>query len=166
MTRFNLSVDINMVMWSRVVMGFGMGMVFVPLTSMAFATIKKEEMSNATSIFSLLRNLAGSFGIAFMTTFLARRAQFHQFRFSERLNPFNAQYQAAVHKAMVVSGFKTGTASPMAANGMIYKQLMIQSNLFAFIDAFFFATVIMLCVLPIVFLLRTPKHAATDVIVH
>ena len=41
---------------------------------------KKEDMANASAIYNLLRNLGGSFGVAFITTMIARRAQFHQVR--------------------------------------------------------------------------------------
>ncbi|MBF0494047.1 MAG: DHA2 family efflux MFS transporter permease subunit [Candidatus Omnitrophica bacterium] len=159
MIHFNLYVEMSAIIWSRVLMGFGMGMVFVPLTALAFSTIKKEEMGNATSIFSILRNIAGSFGIAFMTTVLARRAQFHQARFSENLNPFNPAYQMGVHKAMNVIAVKTAHASVPGANAVIYKQLMQQSNLYAFLDAFYIATVILLCVMPLILLLKRPKQS-------
>ncbi|MCX5706093.1 MAG: DHA2 family efflux MFS transporter permease subunit [Candidatus Omnitrophica bacterium] len=158
MSRFNVYIDFNTVAFSRIIMGFGMGMVFVPLTSLAFSTIKKEEMGNATSIFSLLRNIAGSFGIAIMTTLLARRAQFHQFRLSEQLNPFDQRYQLGVNKAMAVLWYKTGTESVSGANGVIYQQLIKQSNLFSFTDAFYFSTLLMLCIIPVVFLLKRPKN--------
>ncbi|MFA5275387.1 MAG: hypothetical protein WC417_00630 [Candidatus Omnitrophota bacterium] len=46
-----------------------------------------------------------------MTTILARRAQFHQFRLSGQLNPFNMRYQLGLSKAMAVLGDKTGEAS-------------------------------------------------------
>ena len=157
MTQFNLSVDFNIIAWSRVIMGFGMGLVFIPLTTMAFSTIKKEEMGNATSIFNLTRNLAGSFGVAFMTTLLARRAQFHQFRLIEHLNPFDPRYQMGVHKAMAVLQAKAGVANELAANGLIYRQLLKQSSLFSFIDAFHFSTVMLIFILPLVLLLKRPK---------
>ena len=147
-------------------MGFGLGMVFVPLTSLAFSTIKKEEMGNATSIFSLLRNIAGSFGIAIMTTLLARRAQFHQFRLSEQLNPFDLRYQLGVSKAMAVLGYKTGVASTSAANGVIYQQLMQQATLFSFTDAFYLSTMLLLCVIPFVFLLKSPNNLGKPIAVH
>ena len=143
-----------------------MGFVFVPLMSMAFANIKKEEMGNATSIFSLVRNIAGSFGIAIITTLLARRAQFHQFRFTEHLNPFDAKYQFSMYKAASILGAKTGGANNMAANGLIYQQLIKQSNLFSFTDVFYFSTIIMLCVIPLVFLLKRPKNSDTVVMAH
>ena len=147
-------------------MGIGMAMVFIPLQTMAFATIPKEEMGNATSIFSLLRNLAGSIGIAFMTTALAQRAQFHQFRLSERLQPFDPGYQMGIQKAMAVLKMKTGAASYSAANGLIYQQLMKEAMLRSFNDAFFLSTVIMVCILPVVFLLKRPDHSVADIAAH
>ena len=166
MSRFNLYIDFGIVSLSRILMGVGMGFVFVPLMSMAFANIKKEEMGNATSIFSLVRNIAGSFGIAIITTLLARRAQFHQFRFTEHLNPFDAKYQFSMYKATSILGAKTGGVNNMAANGLIYQQLIKQSNLFSFTDVFYFSTIIMLCVVPLVLLLKRPKNADTGVMVH
>jgi DHA2 family multidrug resistance protein len=166
MTRFNLYIDYNSIAWSRIVMGIGMAMVFIPLQTMAFATIPKEEMGNATSIFSLLRNLAGSVGIAFMTTLLAQREQFHQFRLSERLQPFDSRYQMAMQKAMVVLKAKTGAVSNFAANGLVYQQLMKEATLRSFNDAFYLSTVIMICSLPIVFLLKRPINPEVDIMGH
>ena len=166
MSQFNLNVDFNIVAFPRIIMGVGLGFIFVPLASMAFATITKEAMGNATSIFSLLRNIAGSFGVAVMTTILARRAQFHQFRFAEGLNPFDPQYQSGVYKAMGVLGDKTGSANSSAANGLIYQELMKQSNLFSISDAFYLSAIIMLCIVPLVFFLKQPKHTDVSVPVH
>lgn len=166
MARFNLAVNFDIIIWSRIVFGIGMAMVFIPLTSMAFASIKKEEMGNATSSFNLLRNIAGSFGIAFMTTLLARRAQFHQARFAEQLNPFDMHYQMGMGKAAAVLAAKTGGATSAAANGVIYQGLMKQSNLFAFNDAFHMSAMIALCVLPLVFLLKRPKSGSSPAAVH
>ncbi len=166
MTRFNLSVDYDIIAWSRIVMGVGMGMIMVPLMTMAFATIKKEEMANATSIFSLIRNIAGSFGVAIMTTILARRAQFHQARLSEQLNPYDTHYQLGLNKAMSVLGAKAGPVSEHAANGLIFQQLMRQANLFSFNDAFHVASIMMICVVPLVFLLKRPRHDVPGPVIH
>jgi len=165
MARFNLSIDYSVILWSRIVMGVGMGMIFIPLMTVAFTTISKEHMGNATSIFNLLRNIAGSFGIAFMTTILARRAQFHQFRFIEHLNPFDMKYQIAMQKAHAVLAAK-GQASSQAENGLIYQELMRQSHLFAFTDAFYMGAVIILCVIPLIFLLKRPTHVAVPSALH
>jgi len=157
MSQFNLYVDFDTVALSRIIMGLGMGFVFIPLTSMAFATVKKEEMGNATSIFNLLRNIAGSFGVAIMTTLLVRRAQFHQFRFIEHLSPFDRRYQMGMYNASSILQAKAGLSSESAGRALIYQQLMKQSSFFSFTDAFYFATAIMLCIVPLVFLLKRQK---------
>ena len=50
--------------------------------------IRKEKMGNATSIYNLMRNIGGSFGIATMTTFLARRSQVHQNQLISHITPY------------------------------------------------------------------------------
>jgi MFS transporter, DHA2 family, multidrug resistance protein len=164
MATFNLNVDYSVILLSRIIMGLGMGMIFIPLMTVAFTTISKEHMGNATSIFNLLRNIAGSFGIAFMTTVLARRAQFHQFRFIEHLNPFDMKYQIALQKARAVLAAKG--QSPQGGNGLIYQELMRQAHLFAFTDAFYLGAVIILSVLPLIFLLKRPAGAAATAGLH
>ena len=93
MSNFNLSADFPTVIWPRVVLGIGMGFFFIPLTTLTMSGVKKEEMANASAIYNLVRNLGGSFGVAFVTTILSRRAQFHQAHLVENLTPFDRQYQ-------------------------------------------------------------------------
>jgi MFS transporter, DHA2 family, multidrug resistance protein len=159
-SHFNLAVDFWMVIIPRVYLGLGMALVFVPLTSMAFSTIRKEEMSNATSIFSLNRNISGSFGIAFITTMLARRAQFHQARFTEQLSSFDMRYQMAMHKAEAVMG----AHNVAGAKAVVYTQLMQQSNLNAFVDTFYLTAIIMCCVVPLVIFLKQPVHNSAGMV--
>ena len=60
------------VYWPRVIQGFGLGFIFVPLTTLMLASIPKPELSSATGVSLLLRQVGGSFGIAILTTLLAR----------------------------------------------------------------------------------------------
>ena len=59
MSLFNLNADFNTIIWPRVVLGVGMGFLFIPLTTMTMANVKKEDMANASAIYNLLRNLGG-----------------------------------------------------------------------------------------------------------
>ena len=111
MSLFNLNADFNTIIWPRVVLGVGMGFLFIPLTTMTMANVKKEDMANASAIYNLLRNLGGSFGVAFITTMIARRAQFHQVRIVEHLTPFDAAYQAASSKAAQLFQYRGVPAS-------------------------------------------------------
>ncbi len=159
MSAFNLYIDFNTVGLSRIIMGIGLGFVFVPLASMAFSTVSKEHMGNATSIFNLLRNISGSFGVAVMTTLIARRMQFHQFRLTEQLNPLDYHYQIGMHQAKAVLEATGAAVNNSAAHGIIYRQLIRQANLFSFNDAFYVSTIILLCVIPVVLLLKGTKNA-------
>jgi hypothetical protein len=58
--------------------GFGISFLFVPIGNTGTATVRNEEMGNATAIFNLLRNIGGSIGISVAQTELVRRACFHQ----------------------------------------------------------------------------------------
>jgi DHA2 family multidrug resistance protein len=157
MSSFSLQTDLDAILWSRIVMGFGLSFVFIPMVTMTLSGVPKEEMGYATAIFNLLRNLGGSFGVAFITTIVARRAQFHQARFAENLTPFHLPYRAAGQFAGRV--LQSKGVSPAAADGIIYQRLIRESNMMAFRDTFFFSAVIMISVLLLVFFLKRPKGA-------
>ena len=163
MSRFNLSADFLTILWPRVVLGIGMGFLFIPLTTLTLSTVKKEDMGNATAIYNLLRNLGGSFGVAFVTTILARRAQFHQFRLVDRLTPFDPNLQIAAQQSARVLQYKgaaEGAQSHYGGLGVIYNQLIRQASMMSYNDAFWLISMIMICILPLVLLMRRGKGAA------
>jgi DHA2 family multidrug resistance protein len=159
MSQFSLSADFSTIIWPRVVLGVGMGFLFIPLTTMTMARVSKEDMGNATSIYNLLRNLGGSFGVAFVTTMIARKAQFHQFRLVESLTPFDSTYQIAVDRSaqlMQNKGFPPGLAEH-AGVASIYRELLRQASMLSFNDAFHLLSLFMILILPLVFLMRKGK---------
>jgi MFS transporter, DHA2 family, multidrug resistance protein len=158
MSRFNLTTDFWTFVWPRVALGFGMGMTFIPLTTLTLSHIPRERMTEASSLYNLLRNLGGSVGIAFTTTMLSRRAQFHQTRLVENLSPFDPAYVISHDR---ISSFLTGKGLPAGgADGLMYRELVRQSTTLAFSDAFLSICLLMLCMLPLVLLMqRTPAAA-------
>jgi len=156
MSGFNLQADFYTVMWPRVVLGFGMGFIFVPITNLTLSHIRKENMGNATAMFNLLRNLGGSFGVALVTTMVARRAQFHQVRLVEHLTPFDHAYQWSIAhiQSYLHMGGVPDTLAPQGALGVIYRDLIRQATMLAFNDAFHLLYISLLCVLPLVFLMK------------
>jgi DHA2 family multidrug resistance protein len=166
MSLFNLQADFHAVLWPRVIMGFGIGFLFVPLTTVTMSGVDKEQMGNATAIFNLLRNLGGSFGVAFVTTLLARREQFHQFRLVENLTPFNLNYQTAVPQVQQFLRYQ-GLASPVPGQGVvgvIYNNLLQQAAMLSFNDCFFVVSIMMALVLPFVLLMKRPREGTRQVI--
>jgi DHA2 family multidrug resistance protein len=159
MSNFNLNADFYTVIWPRVVLGIGMGFFFIPLTTMTMAGIKKEDMGNASAIYNLLRNLGGSFGVAFVTTILARRAQFHQARLVEHLTPFDRDYQIFSGQSSQFLEYKgvVSSLSEQGGLGIMYKELLRQSSMLSFNDAFYLVCIMMICILPLVLLMRRGK---------
>ena len=162
MSHFNLHADFNTLLWPRVVLGVGMGFLFIPLTTLTLSTIKKEDMGNATAIYNLLRNLGGSFGVAFVTTVLSRRAQTHQTHLVEHLTPFDGNYQAALHQTTQALQYRgLGEVSAQQGGlGAIYNELLRQASMLSFNDAFHLISIIMICILPLVLLMRRGKGPA------
>jgi DHA2 family multidrug resistance protein len=162
MSQFNLMADFNTIIWPRIVLGVGMGFLFIPLTTMTMSSVKKEDMANASAIYNLLRNLGGSFGVAFVTTILARRAQLHEVRLAEHLTPFDINYQIAQQKASQLLQYR-GLDPSMADQGslgMIYGRLIKQASMMAFNDAFYLLSIFMICIIPLVFLMKKGKTEA------
>ena len=163
LTKINTGVGLEFIFWSRIVMGVGMAFAFIVLTNLSLSGMRKEQMGYATSIFNLVRNLGGSFGVAFVTTMLARRAQFHQARLTEGLNPFDPQYQLAMQR---LTHLPEISGSTQLAQGLIYQQAVKQANVFAFQDVFFLCMVILLGVTPLAKFLRKINSQGQTVSAH
>lgn len=164
MSRFNTTSDFWTFVWPRAVLGLGMGLTFIPLTTMTLSHIPKEHMTEATSLYNLLRNLGGSVGIAFATTMLSRRAQFHQVRLSEHISPFDSVYQIFHDKMAAFLGAQG--MPPSAADGLIQRELMRQAMTLAFTDAFLMICILILSVLPLVFIMQRPGSTRKTTGVH
>ncbi len=61
------------VFWPRLVQGFALGFLFVPLTTISLSDVPRGELAGATGVLTLLRQLGGSLGIAILTTLLTHR---------------------------------------------------------------------------------------------
>ncbi len=157
MSNFNLTTDFWSFVWPRVTLGLGMGLTFIPLTTMTLSHIPKENMTEASSLYNLLRNLGGSVGIAFTTTILARRAQFHQTRLVEHLSPLDPGYAMAHNR--IGSYLGSQGLPPAGADGVLYRELIRQSTTLAFTDAFLIICLLILCVLPLVFIMKRAAPA-------
>jgi DHA2 family multidrug resistance protein len=160
MAGFSLAADFSSLMWPRIYLGIGMGLLFIPLTTLTLSSVPKPQMGNATAIFNLLRNLGGSFGVAFATTMFARRAQFHQSRITEHLTLFDRNFRSAVEwgREMLAGRGIPESAADGTALKMIYGQVVRQATAMGFNDAFWILSVMMACVLPLLLLMRRPDH--------
>jgi MFS transporter, DHA2 family, multidrug resistance protein len=167
MARFNLQIDFGTAVWSRMFQSLGLAFLFVPITTTAFANIPRERTSYATGLFNLARNIGGSSGIAAATTLLARRAQLHQSALVAHLTPYDFRYREALNgaaAALRTAGSPSADAA-LQAQGIVYGNMLRQSNMLAFGDAFWLMATLFLVVVPLMFFLRNVRPRSGQVVV-
>ena len=153
------------IFWYQILQGAGMSFVFVPLTTLTMEPIPREEMGYATSLYSVMRNIGSSVGISFVTTFVARRSQFHQSMLVAHVTPYDQQFRTLLGQAGNLMA--QGGSDPVTANrqGMaaIYGILQQQASLLSFVEAFHIMAILYLLCTVLIFIMKKPKHArATD----
>lgn len=82
--------------WARAFQGLGLGFLFVPMSQLAYSYIPLAKNNKASSITNLFRNLGGSFGVAFVTTMLERRTQFHHSILAQHMTPSDLNFSQSL----------------------------------------------------------------------
>jgi DHA2 family multidrug resistance protein len=148
MATFNLEVSQRTLAINGLLQGFGSGFVFLPINTAAFMTLPAQLRNEATSIYSLVRNIGTSIGIAALVTLLAQNSQRHHAELVERVTPF----QPALPPLW-------DWQTPAGA-ALLNAEISRQASLMAFIDDFWLMAVLPLCVLPVLFFLGRRRGGA------
>jgi len=163
----NLEISMNDIIVPNVAMGLAMGIIFVPLTTMAMGDLPNDQMGNASGIFNLMRNLGGSIGISAVTTMVSRGAQSHQADLARNLNATSPLFQRYMHD---ITAFMSQLGDPVAAKLKAYAMLQAllaqQATMMAYIDNFRLLGVLCLCCLPGVALMRAGRKPPGGVPMH
>jgi DHA2 family multidrug resistance protein len=142
------------------VLGFGLAMTFVPLTTVTLSSITREEMGNATGIFNLLRNIGGSVGIAVAATLLGRYSQFYQNNLVANVTPYSLKSQEkllALKQAAMARGADLLTADKVS-QFQLYGMVKRQAGILAYNRIFFIVGLAFLVIIPFLLLLRRQRH--------
>ena len=143
-------------LWPIVISGFGSGCIFVPLSTIAVAYLRNEEMGNATGLYNLLRNVGGSIGISVVNTIVARHEQTHRNELVHSLTPGRVTVQQSIEGMqhfLLVQGASPTTALHRAY-GLIGEILSSQARLWAYVDDFRYMALVCFACIPIVFALK------------
>lgn len=154
--------------WPRIVLGFGLAMIFVPLTSVTLANIPRQDMGNATGMFNLLRNIGGSVGIAMAATLLARYSQFYQNVLVANINPYSITFHqrlAELKQSLIYKGIGLSQAEHSAL-GIVYGEVRRQAGALAFNRIFFIIGLTFLVIIPLLLLLKRPSHQTDSSTLH
>ena len=150
MTSLTLGMDYWALALPRFVQGFAVGFIFVPLSTLALATIRRDKLVNATAVYGMLRNVGGSVGIAVVTTLLAQRSQFHQATLVSHVTVWDAETRAQLGRwaaHFLSQGADVFTAERRAV-AMVYRETVAQAQLLAYADDFWLLAV-MFAVVPL-----------------
>lgn len=154
----NLQISSMNIAIPNFLFGVGLGLAMIPIITLSVATLKNEQMTNASGLQNLLKNIGGAFGTSIVATLLSRGAQKHQFMLIEHLNDYATPY---AERLQAMSASFQSMVDPHTANymgqTMIYKLLMQQANLAAFIDAFRIFAVASAVIIPLILLLKNIK---------
>ncbi|MEP7241007.1 MAG: DHA2 family efflux MFS transporter permease subunit [Devosia sp.] len=151
MTGFSLQMDYWPVITTGVIQGFGMGFLFVPLSTMAFATIAPKFRADGTAMFSLVRNMGQGVGISIVTAVLASMLQVNHAELAGRIT---ATSQAVANQ---VPGLLSGNPVVVSQiNGLVAQQ----SAILSYLDDFWLMMLLSISAVPLILLLRGPKKAA------
>jgi DHA2 family multidrug resistance protein len=155
MSRFNLDASFVDIAFPRFLQGFGLGLFFVPLATATYMTIPREAMGNASGIFNLLRNLGGSFGVAFSATLLSQRAQFHQSFLVEHVTPYDPAFQIRYEQILQwLRMHHTDMANSTTVLALVYREVLRQANMLAFNDTFWILAWMTGALVPLTLLFR------------
>ncbi len=145
--------------WMLILRGLGMGMLFIPITSLSLSSLKGQQIGQGASFTGMMRQLGGSFGIAIITTYMARQNIKHKADLSSMLRLDNPAVQQRI--ANMKQGYIAKGMSPENALGSAYKSLEYsvanQAGVLSYMDVFMFIGIMFLCCIPFVLLVKQKK---------
>ena len=148
----------------RATQTLGLAFLFVPTSTISYSTMPRALNSDASSLYVMLRNVAGSIGISLATAGITERTQVRQAYLSVHLNTFNPAFNDYLHhtqQALIAMGRTVGEASSQAM-GLANQTLNLQAAVLAYRDVFAYCAIAAFCIVPLTFLFeaRTSKGAS------
>lgn len=153
MTMYNLEIDKWWLIWPVIVQGFGLGMIFVPLSTVAFSTLPKEQSAEAAGVYSLMRTVGSSVGISIATTVMTRYTQVAW----NQLGGHISLYNPAIGRYL--QGLHLNLSDP-AAIAVLAQSLANQAQMLGLLDAFKLISWSFVIMLPMVLLIGRSGHMA------
>lgn len=136
--------------------GFGMGFAMIPIVSLSVITLSNEQMTNASGLQNLLKNIGGAIGTSIVTTMITRFSQIHQANMVGHLNALNPIFIERMNTyTAALSQYTHGVTANYMAQKLLYQQLVQQATLWGFMDAFRMFGCAAIAIIPLIFLIRS-----------
>jgi DHA2 family multidrug resistance protein len=151
--------------WMLIVRGLGMGLLFMPITTLSLSTLKGRQIGQGAAFTGMMRQLGGSFGIACITVFMTRRQDMHRTNLVTKLNtddPNVQGYVSGLQHSFMAKGASFDVALRRAYSvleGTIYKQ----ASVLAYMDVFLYLGVLFLICIPFILMVRNKAGNKIDI---
>src|SRR5205085_7376282 len=151
-------MDFRTAVLIRVYQACGLPFLFVPINSVVYNGVPPEKNNQVSGIVNLARNMGGDIGIAFVTTVIARRSQFHQSRLAEHVVPSGQLFARleGIAQGLQQAGISAATATKMAY-GSLYGQLIKQAQTHAYLDVLWLLAIFTAIMVPAVLITKPVK---------
>jgi MFS transporter, DHA2 family, multidrug resistance protein len=163
---FSLDVGFWNFWWPLMLQGAGLGLIFVPLTTVTNDPVPRERMGNATSIFNLMRNIGSSVGISTVEALQFRRMQAHINVLGQHVARSSLQTQAllaGLQRTFMTRGADAVTAGRQA-QGALWGMVEQQAAMLSYNDVFRLLGGMFLIMLPLLFLMEKPKGKGSTMV--
>lgn len=156
MMDFNLLMNQNLIVVSGILQGFGIGLAYVPVSTVAFATLDPALRNEGTAFFNLQRNIGSAIGISIVQTLLTRNTQFMHERLGEHITPW--------HTGIPLYG-QTGIDTQQTMNLlMLNQQITRQASIMAYLDDYKLMMILTLVLIPLLVIIKPParRHSPAE----
>jgi len=148
--------------WSQLVRAIGQPLMILPLSSIATASIEREQAGSASGLFNMMRNLGGSVGIAALSTLLTRREQFHSERVGDAVSLYSPATQQRINQ--LTQFFTSRGSDPNTAHNQALQSLANvihrEAYVMAYNDCFYFIGIsLLLCAVALLFCKKVKASA-------
>lgn len=148
------------IFWPQFIQGISLGLIFVPLSTITMDAIPVDKMGNATSLFSLTRNVGASIGIAVTGTWLTRQQQVQTSLLGSNVDPYNEISRATLDTAQAafMAGGSDPTTAMQLAYGAVSGMVGQQAAMLSFVEIFRTLGWMFILLLPLLLVTRRPRH--------
>jgi len=153
MTGYTLVLSQSDIVWPGVIQGLGLGLVFVPLSAATFATLSPEMRAEGTAIYSLVRNIGSSIGIALVQTLLVRNTQIAHASLGAHVNYANP----GLLDAGVANVYNLANGAGL---GALNAEITRQASMIAYVDDYWLMMLLTFGIIPLLLLVRPPRRDA------
>ena len=150
MTLYTLEVSTFWIIWPAFLQGLGLGLIFVPLSTIAYTTLERSRMAEAAGLYSLVRTIGAAAGISIVTTLMTRQAQVLWNELGANVTKYN---QALID---YLRPLHLSPTDPHAL-AIVAGQIARQAEMGAILDVFKVTMWSFLAMLPLVMLLRRKR---------